>query len=54
MKADGRRPERDRGLLSQYDHRSYLCCSGNVLRVARRGAAERRRHHGAADGFLNS
>jgi len=38
---------------SQYDRFTYLCCLGNFLRVARRGAAERRRLHGTANGLLN-
>ena len=39
--------------LNRYDPFSYLCCSGNCLRVARRGVAERWRHHGSANSFLN-
>ena len=43
----------DGSSLSRYDHLSYLCCSSNFLRVARRGVAERRRHHGSANSLLN-
>jgi len=40
-------------LAWQYDLRLTCVANGNPLRAARRGVAERRRLHGAADSLLN-